>query len=466
MRVLRCKGPLHRPIQYLLRYQKDRHAFRMQSMPAHRNQSTGKRSTSSASSSSTTSSPPSESTAASNSNFSVTIAGAAALFFGGGLTARYVLYREILPDASDSHTLRKDASQATVLLQSIPSDQKDVLLTQSQLDQNHEYREVDAAQFEHFVAEQRQLIQKARRLAQQNASTALHNNLELSADDATQRINAFCDWYLSYATTYKLLGIALKSAAEHAITFRKQETLAQKVSADLEKHVMVKYEAMVLRPALTNPQIHKALTITIQEAHTQYLESLQELESSVAEFLVEHSKSYRHAPTPKDVILELDWATQLQKVQHIPTAYDKSPERSVALVTASAVAGKLAGASASVTATKALAAKMVAPFASKAAASVLSGKAVAGAASGAVLGGPIGALAGTAVGIGVDVSVNAISGMMQRSALQTDVQASVQSTLNEWEDTVLRPEVQRVLNVWYDHAGSLLMKHSNQEEEP
>ena len=55
---------------------------------------------------------------------------------------------------------------------------------------------------------------------------------------------------------------------------------------------------------------------------------------------------------------------------------------------------------------------------------------------------------------------------MLRLGLQTDVQASVQSTLNEWEDTVLRPEVQRVLNVWYDHAGSLLMKHSNQEEEP
>jgi len=381
----------------------------------------------------------------------------AALFVSGGLAARWWYSRLLLNDNSDTtRGFRKDASRATVVLQNVPRPAAP--LSQKGLDsaKYHELKQVDAAQFQAFVQEQRQLLRQTAAENQEKSAQLLHDKLRASMADADHRVDAFCDWYLSYATTYKLLGIAMSSAARHALSVHnnQQQTLTERVTSDLETVVGRQYDAMVLRPALTDPSIHRATVETLQQAHRDYWTALEALDAALAEFVT--INGYDTPPTHSSVVLELDWAAQRQKVQHVPAAYDKSPERTVALIAGGAAAGKLAGGAATVAAVKALAAKLSAPLASKAVAATLSGKAAAGAASGAVLGGPVGAAAGAAVGLGVDVGVNAVTGLLQRSALREDVRASLRATVDEWEQDVLRPEVERVQRVWYQHAQDML----------
>ena len=400
--------------------------------------------------------------------------GSILLVVGGAVAARSV-YGSLLGgsdkvDHGNNKGPRKDASKATVLLQHVPTTTASPggATTEPISPNNLQYnnsnnknlQQVDAAQFGAFVAEQQAILKQARQSNETNSANVLHNELEEALTECSGRINEFVDWYLAYPTTYKLLSIAVQSALQHAVTIRKEQSLAQAVSEGIQAHVCQKYEAIVLRPALTDPKIHRAFVRSLQQAHHDYWAAVEALEESVGNFVRQHATPYyASAPVGKDVILDLDWAAQLQKVQHIPAAYEKNPEMTVALVTAGAVTGKVAGGAATVGAAKALAAKLAAPFASKAAASAVTGKAAAGGALlGAPLGGAVGAAVGAAIGIGVDMGVNLGVALMQRSDLQRDVQESMRATIQEWEELVLRPELERVQAIWYEHAEGLLQK--------
>jgi len=262
---------------------------------------------------------------------------------------------------------RRDASRATVvLLQNVPTtsssssqqQQVEPLSRPQQLQQtNHTTTAVDAEQFVQFVAEQRARLAQSAVRNEQHAQQLLHQELEDAVlHGADARVTAFCDWYLSYPTTYRLLGIATAAAARHAVRRRsssdQDDSLSDAVARELQAHVARHYEATVLRPGQTDPRLHRALLRSLQRAHQLYLESLKDLDAAVADFVVRQQQqagsslaatAQQTAPiiTPDQVVLELDWAAQRQKVQHVAVQYDKSPERTVALVTAGAAAGKV-----------------------------------------------------------------------------------------------------------------------------
>ena len=52
-----------------------------------------------------------------------------------------------------------------------------------------------------------------------------------------------------------------------------------------QAHVGRKYEAIVLRPALTDPELHRAFVRSLQSAHREYLAAVSGLEASVAAFV-------------------------------------------------------------------------------------------------------------------------------------------------------------------------------------
>ena len=74
----------------------------------------------------------------------------------------------------------------------------------------------------------------------------------------------------------------------------------------------------------------------------------------VGAFLAVESRlsGYALPPAPDAVLIKLDWATQLQKVNHVPLSYEKTPELSLALVAAGSAVGKVAGGGAAVAASK------------------------------------------------------------------------------------------------------------------
>ena len=405
-------------------------------------------------------------------NITVTAGGAVALVLGGMLSARF-LYGYFVEGkdhhpSSDSVTglgnPRRDASRATVLIQTNP--QPPMAVKQAQLGEGSTLQQVDATAFAEFVTQQRALLDDESQRVRQEALQVLHEELQLVFEnDADDRIAAFCDWYLAYPTTYKLLGMAAQSAAAHAVSLRGKEeypNVAARITHDLQQHIGRKYQALVLRPAHTDPRIHRAVVRALQSAHAGYRQALASLEASLADFVTQQARPYYgKAPTAQDVVVHLDWTAQLQKVHHVPVVYEKTP--TVALVAGGAALGKLVTSTgAGVAASKALSAKLAAPFATKAASTALAtttGKAAvaaaAGATGGAVLAGPLGAVAGAAAGVGVDVTLNAGVSLLQRPKLEQDIRQALEATLLEWEER-LAPEVESALSTWFDHAAAIL----------
>jgi hypothetical protein len=383
------------------------------------------------------------------------------VILGGALSAR-LAYSKFLLDPEDYNSMkhgeiRRDSSNATVLLNTAGIQKKDASkLALEDIDESTRVRSVDATGFSMFCKEQKKILRTAREHSQKVAQETFRKELDDAFSDVYGRTDTFASWYFAYPTTWKLLSVALTSAAKHAVTFRSEQTLSQKVSEDLQTLVCRKYEALVLRPALTDPKIHRAFVRSIRSAHKDYLKSLEDLEGSVASFVAKETTAYSSPPRPGDVIVDVDWRTQLQKVDHLPLTFEKTPEFSVAVVGASVVAGKVIGGGAAASATKAMLGKVVSPFVAKAVGVTLGGgAAAAGAAGGAMAGGPMGAAIGAAIGLTVDMTVNAGVALMQRSSFEQDVKDSLDATILEWEENLF-PELERIHGIWFDHAESVL----------
>jgi hypothetical protein len=425
-------------------------------------------SSSSSTSSSSSSSSSSIISSSSSNNGRWTAGAVLAAVLGGTMSARY-LYNHALQNQHPSNSAKspkRDTSKATVRIKQVPSAPKTISQadtknsSNSDEDMSYSLQHVDAKQFASFVEQQRAILVQAEQDGTVHARETLHAELQTALQDVHDRVSRFADWYFAYPTTYKLLSLAMSSAVKHAVTFRKEQTLKERVSEDLQDYIRDKYLSIVLRPALTDPKIHRAFVASLEASHQNYQKTLQALDKSVQHFVANQAQPYLAAPpSASDVIVDLDWTAQLQKVQHVPIHYEKFPERTVVLVASGAAVGKLAGGATLGTAAKAVTAKLAAPFATKAAASAMGGKAVAGAASGAMLGGPLGGVVGTvagaALGVGVDMGVNAGISLLHRGTLEEDLHDSIDATLLEWEER-LWPELLQVQTMWYSHAKDIL----------
>jgi len=416
------------------------------------------------------------------------------LVFGGTMVARW-WYTSYLTDTSSFPLLdpktgapRQDQSMVTIVMptsKKIAPGKKEGAATKlsqasrrvpptentvgEEIDEESSMSiQVNNEAFGSFLRTQRQILQTKKVQAQVETQQILHDQLSAALDDCrTRGVEQFAKWYFSYTTTYRLLSIAMQSAAKHAVTFRKEHTLQEAVTQDLQIYIMEKYQAMVLRPALTDPKIHHATVKSLETVHLQiYQTAVSELEDAMQEFATKYhdqatadsirTKSSSPLSLASDAVrIRLDWRAQLQKAQHLPVAYEKRPpEFSLALIGGGAVAGKVAGGAA----IKAVSAKLAAPFVTKAVGSTLGGKvAAAGVAGAGVLaGGPLGAGLGATVGIAMDMAVNKGISLMQRSAFEEDIQQALNVTLLEWEGRIL-PEISRVVQEeWFGQLETML----------
>lgn len=392
--------------------------------------------------------------------------------FGGAMAARWWYSSTLDGDfvLMDSRTgaPRQDSSKVTIVLpkQKRPKSTDQVKTASDDSALSVLLLQVDREDLQEFLRTQEQTIKVQKDTAKQQTQQVLHHQLrEAMHDCQTRGVKQFASWYFSYTTSYQLLSIAMKSAAKHALKLgarNEQQTLQQAVTRDLQLYICEKYQAMVLRPAVTDPKVHRALVLTLEKLHAQvYRPAVMQLEMAMQQYEKGHedkvveagSSTSSFSVPPGSIVLELDWKAQLQKAQHLPIVYEKNPsEFSVALIGGSAMAGKAMGG----TAVKAVSAKLAAPFATKAVGTTLGGKAAAGAAGGIVAGGPLGGAMGAAIGVGMDMALNKGISLMQRSAFEKDVQESLDATLLEWEERML-PEVDRVIQEeWFGQLEAML----------
>eukprot|EP01048_Picozoa_sp_COSAG05_P022588 COSAG05_NODE_4577_length_1455_cov_1.269174_1_plen_278_part_00 len=149
---------------------------------------------------------------------------------------------------------------------------------------------LDRARFEAFVHGERQKLAIARDRLLIAAASTLMSELRAALAPCLGRVDNFADWYFSYSTNYKLLGTAMSSAARHAVAGLSESSVAEAVSVELQQYCMRQYQAIVLRPALTDPELHRAFVRALRRAHVGYIEALQELDTAVVSFVAREGR--------------------------------------------------------------------------------------------------------------------------------------------------------------------------------
>ena len=147
----------------------------------------------------------------------------------------------------------------------------------------------------------------------------------------------------------------------------------------LDNYLAKQYERIVLRPEITDTEIKEAYLLCVRDIHAQFVETVRKMEGDMLELLSTET-NHLEDPTNRNsekndkntrVLLQLDWASQLQKIKNVPANFEKTPELTVALSAGGALIGKTVGtavagkAAASTVGTKLVGGKLASPFVTK-----------------------------------------------------------------------------------------------------
>ena len=234
-----------------------------------------------------------------------------------------------------------------------------------------------------------------------------------------QRVPIFATWYFAYPTTYTMLNEAVAAAALHKLQTGDTESTRHAVAERLSWLILSKYEHIVLRPEINDPELLGAFGSAALSAWQAFSAGLANADSSLRDGLLQAHQRDVASPPAARASLVLDWQSMSQKVRHAPHTVERLPlESTVLLSVGGAVIGKLAGGAVLKGTATALASKLSAPFVAKALAGGLGS--VAGAAAGAI-GGPGGVVLGAAIGVGVDAAANALWRMAHKAEFEGEV---------------------------------------------
>ncbi len=276
--------------------------------------------------------------------------------------------------------------------------------------------------------------------------------------DIEARVERYGDWYFAWATTYRIMAAAFKSAAGHVLDPARVMDLQDAVAADLAKYLYAHYRDIVLRPEINDPRLEAAFRTAAEAVHGRFRAAVENLDAQFQTF-VRGRSTLLDDLTAERVAFQLDWEAQVRKVS-MTGAYQKGDLGAAtgALLTATgAMAGGkigagLAGKALVGVAEQGLAAKLAAPFAGKAAsAAVLGGG---GAAAGAVAG-PVGAVLGGGAGLLADFLINEGVELMQREDFEADTRDAVAATQAEWQ-AKMTAGLRAAVDTWYTDATQML----------
>lgn len=276
--------------------------------------------------------------------------------------------------------------------------------------------------------------------------------------DMEARVGRYADWYFAWATTYRIMGAALKSAGGHLLDPARAMDVQDAVAADLARYLYDHYRDIVLRPELNDPRLEAAFREAAAAVHGRFRGAVENLDAEFQRFVRGRSTLLDDLP-PQGVAFHLDWDAQLRKVS-MAGSYQKGDLGAAAgallTATGAVVGGKigagLAGKALVGAAEQGLAAKLAAPFAGKAASAAVLG--AGGAAAGAVAG-PVGAVLGGGAGLLVDVLLNEGVELMQREAFEADTRDALAATRAEWE-AKMAAALSAAADAWYTDAVQML----------
>ena len=376
-----------------------------------------------------------------------------------GAISAAVAVRQLMMPAADPNAGRpENGSLAVIDVQ--PQAKRVVRVLYRHADGTPKLARIDEATFTAEAERAATELEQARGPLLANASHALHRRLDeaLLECQGPDRVKAFASWYYAYTTTYELMRVAV-SAATAAIPTEQssREAATQAVAAA----VLEKYEAIVLRPAQTEPVLKHAFGRASAAAQADVLQTLGLLNAKSLRLLERHSTHLDASGARGDghgdasAQLVVDWRSARGTAAGIDLAHARpSGMPSIALLGGGAVVGKAAasaaGKAAATAVTKAMAGKLAAPFVAK----LGSAMAPAAASVGAAAGGPVGVVIGAGVGLAVDYALSKGVELAGRGEFEKDVAFALRTAQGELR-YAMESELRRAVGVLVDDAVQL-----------
>ena len=248
------------------------------------------------------------------------------------------------------------------------------------------------------------------------------------------------------------MGKVVTSAAENA--FRPSVMgLSEAVAYDLEGYLHDHYQAIVLRPEVTEPRLRQAYRATFATLHSDYLDVMATLDRRFQEFVAEQTTHVSEPLNSTKVLFTVDWESHRHKLS--VASHERGgleAGRGIGLAAAGAAAGKTSGAAAARrfagVASRGMTTRMAAPYVGRL-------TTTAGGAAVGALGGPVGFAVGGAVGFGVDYLINEGVEFAERDDLELALHEGVAATRAELEG-VMAESLTRAVQIWFDDSIQLL----------
>ncbi|MBF0147092.1 MAG: hypothetical protein HQL85_12965 [Magnetococcales bacterium] len=352
----------------------------------------------------------------------------------------------------DQNTTYHPGQSAVVIASRSDPRSKVVLLTR---DKEGKARRVivDKQQFDLFQRGNTDILLKDLASFEERVGPGVKNILAPVFERMEARIERFADWYFAWTTTYKLLGVAIRSAVVHLPQVEAmgiQEAVGYDVDAYIRKH----YEEIVLRPEISNPDLQHAVLDFILQEHAIFRATVGQINDRFYLFLAKNTELLREY-VQDEVVLQFDWDAIKKRIDF--AGFEKGGGGavlgSVLMANGESVGAKLGavmlGTAGKAAAGKALLSaggkgvisKLAAPIVAKGVSTAAA--AASGAGVGAALGSPapgvgnaIGATVGATVGVLTDLATNEGVELMQRHDFIADVKDVQRVTHHEFSSTL------------------------------
>jgi len=368
-----------------------------------------------------------------------------AVFFGRNLLdtwlARSDFRRAVHPDRSVAENAVRSQVRSRVALVYRDQDGRRVRVL------------ADQEAFSRFVQTSVGRLEAARMVMQGGLSRRVDRVLAPTFGDLHGRVGEFAEWYFAWGTSYRLMARAAGAAANNFLGPSAMD-VSDAVGYELSQYLQARYQAIVLRPELTDPRLQQDYLRTLARLHGEYLHVMAELDWAFQAFVAAHTTHLEEPLDAREVGLTVDWDSHRHKLSI--AGYERGgmeSARGVGLAAAGALigrtvvaapAGKAAGA-----ATRGLMARLAAPYAGRLATT-------AGGAGVGAFGGPVGAVIGGAAGLGIDYLVNEGVELVQRDEFEMALHEGLDVTRQQLQG-VMERSLSQAVQVWFDDTLQLLV---------
>jgi len=300
------------------------------------------------------------------------------------------------------------------------------------------------SQAQGFMRGSLEFIEERRLESKERLRERLKLVFERAFDDRDEAVGEYADWFYGFFTSPELAMWAMWGGLKE-ITSLELDTILDGMSRDVEETMRKEYVTTVLKPALRNPVVVQGIREVLQDAHSDYLMTVQRLDGMLVQFILDNAKYVRPIDTQRKATIKLDWDAESYRAPLV-----RGDEAAmfgaggVALVVGSTLFGEV----------------ILETFSSVFVGII--GDAIAGAEAAAV-GGVLGSeipIAGTIVGALAGLGVHGVMGLirenMGREEFVAQTNDALDATITRWQQVII-PNADQLIDRWYNETQQLMV---------